>query len=180
MTATILTPAAAGRSPADTPDGAAVTVTVRPLDPGERDLVERFYAALSPGSRYLRFLQAVGPALPEPLLRQLLDSDGVGRVTLGAFVGEECAGIASYAVLDSQPDAAEVSVAVAEAHRRRGVARLLVDALAQRAAAHGIGALVCLVQPGNRAALRLLRSLGVVPVLAGGLLEGRRLLLPPA
>jgi ribosomal protein S18 acetylase RimI-like enzyme len=154
-------------------------VALRLLHRGERELVDRFFAGLSAESRRRRFLQPM-PRLPEAMLRRLVDVDGRRRVAVVAEVDGQCVGIASYVALADEPGAAEVAVAVADRYRGRGIGRLLVEALRLGATRAGLATFVYLVDPTNRPALRLLRSLDVQLAFRDGLVEGRQHLPPSA
>jgi ribosomal protein S18 acetylase RimI-like enzyme len=77
-----------------------------------------------------------------------------------------------------EPGSAEVAVTVADRYQGRGIGRLLVQALRPAAVRAGLTSLVLLVEPINRPALRLLRSLGVELAFRDGLVEGRQRLPP--
>ena len=148
-------------------------VRLRPLRREERDLVAGFFAGLSEESRRRRFLGPM-PRLPEAMLRHLVEVDGHRHVAVVAEVGDLCAGIGRYVVLPDEPDAAEVALTVTDRFQGRGVGRLLLGALAAAAANAGVGALVYLVDPGNRPMLGLLRSMGVELRFRDGLVQGRQ------
>jgi GNAT superfamily N-acetyltransferase len=148
-------------------------VRLRPLRPGERELVARFFAGLSVESRSRRFLQPT-PRLSEATVRRLAAVDGGSHVAMVASVGGDCVGIARYLRLPDEPDAAEVAVTVTDRFQGRGIGRLLLDALRPAAEGAGVGTLVYLVDPTNRPMLRLLRALGVELAFRDGLVEGRQ------
>jgi ribosomal protein S18 acetylase RimI-like enzyme len=149
-------------------------VRLRPLRRDERELVARFFAGLSAESRRRRFLQPM-PRLPEALLRRLVDVDGRRHVAVVATtVDGECAGIASWIALADEPGAAEVAVTVTDCYQGRGIGRLLVDALRLAAVRAGLTTLVYVVDPTNRPALRLLRSLDGELAFRDGLVQGRQ------
>jgi GNAT superfamily N-acetyltransferase len=148
-------------------------VGLRPLHRGERDLVAGFFAGLSQESRRRRFLQPM-PRLPEAMLRHLVDVDGRRHAAIVAEVDGQCAGIARWVALPDEPGAAEVAVTVADRFQGRGIGRLLLDALARRAARAGVTTLVYLADPTNLPVLRLLRSLGVQLAYCDGLVQGRQ------
>jgi GNAT superfamily N-acetyltransferase len=152
-------------------DGTAVHL--RPLRRDERELVARFFAGLSAESRRRRFLQPM-PRLPEAMLRRLVDVDGRHHVAMIASVDGECVGVASYVALADELGAAEVGVAVADHYQGRGIGRLLIDALRPAAVRAGLAVFVYLVDPTNRPALRVLRSLEVELVFRDGLVQGRQ------
>jgi GNAT superfamily N-acetyltransferase len=148
-------------------------VQLRPLRRDERDLVARFFAGLSAESRRRRFLQPM-PRLPEATLRRLVEVDGRRHVAVVATVEGQCIGIGRYVALASEPGVAEVAVTVTDRYQGRGIGRLLVEALRPVAVRAGLTTLICLVDPTNRPALRLLRSLGVEVLFRDGLVEGRQ------
>jgi GNAT superfamily N-acetyltransferase len=148
-------------------------VHLRPLRRDERELVARFFAGLSAESRRRRFLTPM-PRLPEAMLRRLVDVDSRRHVAMLATVEGQCAGIARYIALADEPGAAEVAVTVTDRYQRRGIGRLLVDALRPAAVRAGITTLVYLVEPTNRPALWLLRSLDVELAFRDGLVQGRQ------
>ena len=146
---------------------------LRPLRRDERELVARFFAGLSAESRRRRFLSPM-PRLPEAMLRRLVDVDGRSHVAMVATVDGDCASIARYVMLADEPGAAEVAVTVRDRYQGRGIGRLLVDALRPSAVRAGLTTLVYLVEPTNRPALWLLRSLDVELAFRDGLVQGRQ------
>jgi GNAT superfamily N-acetyltransferase len=148
-------------------------VHLRPLRRDERELVARFFSGLSAESRRRRFLQPM-PRLPEPMLSRLVEVDGRRHVAMVAEVDGECAGIARFIALADEPGTAEVAVTVADRYQGRGIGRLLVEALRPVAVRAGLTSLVYLVEPTNRPALGLLRSLGVELAFRDGLVQGRQ------
>ena len=73
---------------------------------------------------------------------------------------------------------AEVAVAVADRYQGRGIGRLLLQALRPAASRAGLATFVYLVDPTNRPALALLRSLEVELAFQDGLVQGRQRLPP--
>jgi acetyltransferase len=158
-------PAAAGPAPP--------AVSLRPLRPGEEELVARFFTGLSAETRHRRFLQPM-PRLPAALLTRLAAVDGRDHVAVVAEAGREVAGIARFVAVPGRPGTAEVAVTVADRFQGRGIGRLLLAAVDRAAERAGVQVLVYLVDPTNRRMLRLLRGLGVELRLRDGLVEGRR------
>jgi GNAT superfamily N-acetyltransferase len=113
------------------------------------------------------------------MLRRLVDVDGHRHLAVVATVDGQCAGIARWIVLADVPGAAEVAVTVTNRYQGRGIGRLLVDALAPAAVWAGLTTLVYLIEPTNRPALRLLRSLDVELAFRDGLVQGRQHLPRP-
>lgn len=148
-------------------------VHLRPLHRDERELVARFFAGLSAESRRRRFLTPM-PRLPEATLRRLVDVDGRRHVAMVATVDGECVGIARWIALADESGTAEVAVTVTDRYQGRGIGRLLVQALRPAAVRAGLISLVYLVEPTNRPALGLLRSLDVKLAFRDGLVQGRQ------
>lgn len=73
-----------------------------------------------------------------------------------------------------EPGAAEVAVTVTDRYQRRGIGRLLVDAVWPAAVRAGLTTLVHPVEPTSRPALGLLGSLGVQLAFRDGLVKGRQ------
>jgi GNAT superfamily N-acetyltransferase len=92
----------------------------------------------------------------------------------GAQEGGECVGIACWIALADEPAAAEVAVTVTDRYQGRGIGRLLVGALQSAAVGAGLTTLVYMVDPTNRPALRLLRSLDGELAFRDGLVQGRQ------
>ena len=95
-------------------------------------------------------------------LRALLD--GPTFVALAALEGEEVVGgLAAYVLDKFERERSEVYVydlAVAEAHRRRGIARRLLEALKPIARARGARVIFVQADRGDAAAIALYQSLG--------------------
>lgn len=141
------------------------------LRPGDERTVLALLDALSPRSRRLRFLSPA-PRVSPSLVRQLADV-GPAHLALVARLGPAVIGEARYVRSAREPDTADVSVAVADEHQRRGVATTLLAALAREAARAGIRAFTFDVSPENRAMLRLLAGVGAQTWFEAGLISGR-------
>jgi GNAT superfamily N-acetyltransferase len=118
-------------------------VTIRGLWPEDRDEVRRGFSALSPESRYLRFLHA-GGGLTEELLTYLTNVDQNDHVALCAIAAspdlkaERGIGIARFIRLEDAPETAEAAVTVVDDMQRKGVATVLLAELMKCAEHHGI------------------------------------------
>ena len=115
-------------------------VTIRPITPEDRDELRAGIAALSPSSRYFRFLQLGTPS--SELLDYLVDVDQKTHVALGAEIVSpdlkttRGVGIARFIRLEH--NIAEAAVTVADDMHRRGVATVLLAELLHAAEVRGI------------------------------------------
>src|SRR5690606_33777584 len=127
-------------------------VLLRPLQPGEREAVERFFAGVSAESRTLRFHAAV------PVTAGLIDLATSGHA-LVAEAGGEIVAVGSYYRL-RDPRRAEMALAVHDAHQGRGIGTALLERLAEDAREEGIERFVAVVMAGNTRMLDVLRDIG--------------------
>jgi GNAT superfamily N-acetyltransferase len=133
-------------------DGAEVDV--RPTTRADAPLLEGFYAALSPGSRALRFL--CGGLDMRAAARSLVADDVVGLLaTSGAHV------LGHGVLIPSAPGIAEVAFAVADVDQHRGVATLLLEHLVDEAARSGLVTLTAEVDPTNHKMIEVFADVGL-------------------
>jgi RimJ/RimL family protein N-acetyltransferase len=132
-------------------------VTVRPLADGDTATVAALFDRLGPESRARRF-HGPKPRLTESDLRQLA-AVGVDRHVLVAYVEGDAApaGIARLVRAAGDARAAEIAFEVADRYTGAGIGTQLVELLLADARAAGIERVEASVEPGNRAALALLR-----------------------
>lgn len=142
-------------------------ILVRPLRPSDREELAAGYEELSEASRRLRFFSAP-EHLSGRLLDYLVDVDGVHRLALGARAldepGQPGVGVARFIRHRNDASCAEVAVTVLDSHRNRGIATVLLSALAEEAAAIGITTFTGSVMWENQSLLELLRAHGAVVV----------------
>lgn len=116
-------------------------VRLRPIVPGDREELARGYAQLSEESRVRRFLAAPSH-LTEEMLEYLTEVDYRDHFALVALAveepGEPGIGVARYVRLEQEPDTAEAAVTVLDDYQGRGVATVLMEALAVTAVENGI------------------------------------------
>jgi len=120
-----------------------------------------------------RLLRAFGEAFGEPdTYQDAVPSDGYLRtlldkptfVALAALDGAEVVGgLVAYVLEKFERERSEVYIydlAVAEAHRRRGIGRRLIEALKPIARARGASVIFVQADRGDAAAIALYESLG--------------------
>jgi RimJ/RimL family protein N-acetyltransferase len=139
-------------------DGAAVHV--RPIEAGDKELLQAGLAGLGEESRYRRFLHPVKDLTPQELayFTEIDHENHEALVAVGAH-GDEPVGVARYVRLDD-PQAAEVAVAVVDGWQGRGVGTLLMHELRDRARSAGVHRFTATCLADNNEVIDLLRRLG--------------------
>jgi acetyl coenzyme A synthetase (ADP forming)-like protein len=132
------------------------TVHVRPVRPGDRDVIRDFLAGLTPESRALRFFSA-GPDL-EWVADRMASVDDRDRFGLLATLGDRT--VAHAVFIRTGEDVAEVALAVADELQGHGVGTLLVGQLAEVAHRRGVSTFEAQVLPENRRMIEVFRESG--------------------
>jgi CRP-like cAMP-binding protein len=139
-------------------------IAVRPLLPTDR---HQYLAAVTSASRETlvnRFFSGAPPS--QGVIDYLLDVDYLRHFAWVALdlsvpgTAGEGAGVGRYIRDRQDPGTAELAIAVAEPHRRRGIASLLLGALGVTAAASGISTLTANVLADNHPMRALLEGMG--------------------
>jgi GNAT superfamily N-acetyltransferase len=130
---------AARTSEVRVPDG--LLLRIRPIVPEDKEEMVRGYGRLSAESRFRRFLAPPGRLTPE-MLAYLTEVDYHDHFALVAVApeepGEPGIAVARYVRLADDPECAEAAVTVLAAYQGRGVATVLMQALAMTAIENGI------------------------------------------
>jgi len=132
-------------------------VLIRPIRPGDKAMLARGMAALSPRSARLRFL-APKDHLSLSELRYLTEVDDIDHYALVAVLAEDpssLAGVGRWVRDAERPADAEVAVVVADCLQGEGLGTALGAALADGARTRGIARFTALMLPENTAAQRL-------------------------
>ena len=139
-------------------------VLLRAVGPERKERFAQGLARLSERSRYLRFSQPL-QRFSESDLRYLTEIDYDNHMAWAACAidepGEPSMGVARYIRRTDQPTCAEVAIVVLDAYQGRGIAPLLLDALATTARANGIERFEGEILAHNEAMLKVARRLGV-------------------
>jgi GNAT superfamily N-acetyltransferase len=147
----------------------------RPIGPHDRETLQRGVEALSPESRYKRFLSPT-PTLSSSQLDYLVNVDHHDHEALVAMTDDgDPAGVGRFVRLTDEPTAAEVAVVVNDDWHGRGVGTGLLRALAERAREEGIERFTATALAENHQIIELLEELGpahVTPT-GSGLVEMR-------
>ena len=137
-------------------------IRIRPIEPGDHDALQTFYAGLSEESRRTRFFaptngigdrQSTWFCTPDHAHREGFVAVA-GRGARGVVVGHVC-----VEPIDEQ--AAEIAVAVDDAFQGQGIGRRLALAAIDAARRDGYARLVATMLAGNPAIQRLLHHLGL-------------------
>jgi nucleotide-binding universal stress UspA family protein/RimJ/RimL family protein N-acetyltransferase len=134
-------------------------ITIRPIDPADREELAEGFRRLSPESRYRRFFAPV-PELRARDLDYLTGVDHHDHEALVAIDADTGAGVGVARFVRTGAGQAEPAMVVADDWQGRGVATALLDALVVRAQEEGIGRFVAPVLAGNVEAMRVLERLG--------------------
>jgi GNAT superfamily N-acetyltransferase len=129
-------------------------ILVRPVSPEDEDGLRRMLSRLSRQSVYLRF-HAPLPQAPEWAVAMFANSDRRYGESLVAVADEEVVGHAMYV---REGDSAEFAIVVEDRCQEKGIGKLLLSALAERAGRDGIKCLTGAVLGENRRMFGLVRS----------------------
>ena len=153
----------------------AHSLTIRALQPEHADLEVRFGLALSPQSRYERFLSG-GVKLTPELLARLVNVDlsrDAALIATVAFAGSETpVGVGRYARI-AEGSTAEIAVTIADAWQGCGLGRLLLERVIDAARRNEVRRLTGDVLAANARMLALARRFGfrIEPHPEGGVLR---------
>lgn len=131
-------------------------VCVRAVSSADRERLRAMLSRLSPQSIYLRF-HLPYPHVPDWALDVLCGGESNRGQSLVAVAGGEVVGHAMY--VREPGGEAEMAVIVEDASQGRGVGKLLVAELAQRAKRRGVETFTAEVLGENQRMLGLLRAL---------------------
>jgi GNAT superfamily N-acetyltransferase len=139
-----------------------VSLALRAAGSRDGDVLQSYFRALSPQSRYNRVLVAASELAPAELARALA-ANGRDRVTLLlTWMAESCETVVGETrmALSCEERTAEFSMSIADDWRRLGVGSALLEEIERRAAADGIEWLFGDVLRTNEAMIALARSRG--------------------
>ncbi|WP_326534596.1 bifunctional acetate--CoA ligase family protein/GNAT family N-acetyltransferase [Pseudorhodoferax sp.] len=145
--------------------------TIRPIHPGDAQMLQAFVQSLSPESRYFRYVSSMTQLPPGMLARfTLIDYDREmalvavqkqrSAATDGSIVEtERVIGVSRY-VTNPDQSSCEFSLVVADGMSGKGIGSRLMDAIMQVARDKGLSEIQGLVLSVNPNMLKLMRSLG--------------------
>lgn len=148
-------------------------VTLRQIEPEDREAIRASFERMGPDSRYTRFLSPIAE-LTESQLDYLTDVDHHDHEAVVA-VGDDGSGlgVARYVRLEHDGPRAEVAVAVIDDWQGNGVGSALLERLSERAREDGVEVFTAAVLADNRASSDVLRRLGSTTIqhAGGGMVE---------
>ncbi len=115
-------------------------VDIRPIRPDDGERLKAAYHALSPQSKYRRFL-AAKPRLTEADTRYLVEIDGSDHVALVATTTDNpdwIIAVARFVRLADDPEAAEFAIVVGDPYQGEGLGTVLLERLADEAVSRGV------------------------------------------
>jgi RimJ/RimL family protein N-acetyltransferase len=151
-------------------------VLIRPIEPGDKDLLVNGLRQLSEESIRKRFL-AAKPRFSRSELRYLTEIDGVNHVALVAVLErdpDQLVAVARCVRLPDRHDTAEMAIVVGDPWQAQGLGRELAQRLADAALAVGIRRFAATMLGDNEAARRLMRTFSrrlETGIVAGGVRE---------
>jgi GNAT superfamily N-acetyltransferase len=161
-------------------DGTAIAL--RPVRPGDGNLLAAGFERLSARSRYRRFLAPV-PVLTDSMLRFLTSVDGFNHRAWGALVDEPGgpvgAGVVRWVRSRHDPTVADMAVTVIDDYQGRGLGGLLLDVAVLDANACGVERFEGVVLGENIASRRMLARGGATLRPDGGGVLAFTLVLRP-
>jgi len=140
-------------------------VTVRPIRPTDGEMLRAGFDRLSPESRYRRFFSGMSE-LNDRTLRYLTHVDGHNHVAIVAVIDsldlklEDGLGVARFIRLEEDPEVAEAAVTVVDAAQRKGLGRILLATLVDRARELGVKRFRAEVLRENEPMMKLLVGAG--------------------
>ena len=159
-----------GRRGFTAPDKSGRVVFYAPVLPRDEGRLRAGVKALSPASRYLRFVSP-GDQLTEEQVRRFTHPDQVDHIAFGALDTSKPdlpgLGLGRMVRLASDPATAEMAIAVVDAAQNLGIGTVLLATLCAATRRAGIAELLAWVLPENRLVLDWFARLGA-RVEAGG------------
>ncbi len=136
-------------------------ILIRPIGPGDKEMLADGFQRLTPESRYRRFFSPMDRLGAEEL-RYLTEVNHHTHEALIAIEPDsgEGLGVARFVRSATDPRAAEVAVAVVDDWQGRGLGTALLQHLADRAREEGIECFTASVLVDNSPMVELLRELG--------------------
>jgi GNAT superfamily N-acetyltransferase len=145
-----------------------MTLTVRPIRPGDAPGLAALHARLSDHTRYLRFFTPC-PRVPPALLHRFVNVDHHSREAFVVLSGTRVLAVGRYEQVS--PAEAEIALVVEDDFQGQGLGRTLLTQLVEAARANGIERFVGTVLTGNTGVLRWIKGYPVERAFDDGLMR---------
>jgi RimJ/RimL family protein N-acetyltransferase len=160
-----VTPEKVDPEPAEAILSDGTRVQFRPIQPNDKEALQRGLRQLSPESRYRRFFAPIDH-LSDAQLEYFTEVDQVDHVAWVAALpdrpGHPLAGVARYIRLEKDPDAAEAAVTVVDAEQGKGLGRALLRVLTEVAIKNGVKRFTLAVLSENVKMMALMHEAGAI------------------
>ena len=141
-------------------------VLFRPIEPSDKDLLQKGFDKLSPASRYRRFFRHLD-RLSDEQLAYLTEIDYIDHYAWVALAvdleGAPGLGVGRWIRIADEPEVAEAAITVIDAYQHLGVGSRLLHLSVRSAVERGIKAIRVWVQGENHPMLALLDGFGIHP-----------------
>ena len=138
-------------------DGRAIVI--RPIRAEDEAALHRFFDALSPEARQLRFMKYVR-SVSDKLVHAFSHIDYANHMAFVCEAKADPGTLVGEARYVTEGEGCEFSVVIADGWHKSGIAGLLMEALIACARSHGVQAMEGLVLRQNRTMLKFVRALG--------------------
>jgi RimJ/RimL family protein N-acetyltransferase len=135
------------------------SVHLRSVEPSDARGLLALHSRFSERTRYLRFFSPY-PRIPARDLYRFANVDHRDREAIAALVGADIVAVGRYERLTPAGCDAEIAFVVEDAHQGRGIAPVLLEALAAAATEQGITRFHAEVLPDNRPMLHVFADAG--------------------
>jgi len=133
-------------------------ISIRPIEPGDKETLRDGFDHLSLQSRYERFLSPMDEVSPR-MVRYFTEVDHHDHEALVAFVDDRPVAVARF-IRVKDPERAEAAITVADEWQGHGIGTTLMQVLAGRAREEGIEAFTALVLARNEEMIDILFRMG--------------------
>lgn len=146
-------------------------VSLRPIGPDDKPLLEEGMSQLSDTSRRFRFMAPIA-RLSRSQLAYLTEIDHSAHIAWGALVDDRPVAIGRIVRLDEDLETAELAITVVDDWQRRGLGSVLVRILAELGRSLGLRRFTYVALPENRGITALLAGFGAEQELVDGIITG--------
>jgi len=141
----------------------------RPIDPTDKELLQKGFSQLSENSKYFRFF-AVHSKLTDYELKFFTEIDGINHIAWGildeSFNDHIPVGVGRFVRIKDEPEIAEVAYIVVDSYQGKGLGQYLFAILNMIGARAGLKKFRYYVLSENTKALKMLYQLGILRIIS--------------